>query len=184
MKLLAFRISRVVVLCFLFIGASNALAVDIVNNFEDQDLWVFIQNQYASPTVEDVVSLSCDESIDDLTGIEQLVDLYFLNISTNPGSPDRNSVTDLSPLSELGALTDLHADGNLITVVPSLTGLSLLGLSQNPVTSLNLNGWTNLTTLHIGGTGIEDLSFLSDVTGLNYLSLWGLTLPPSSSHLV
>ena len=92
---------------------------------------------------------------------------------------------DLSPLSGLIGLTDLHLDNAIITDLSPLSGLaSLTNLSLGStdfwfldgasLTDLSpLSGLIGLTTLSIGRRGLTDLSGLSGLTGLTRLSIDG-----------
>ena len=145
-----------------------------------------------------------ENNITDVSCLTELPRLESLQLSDN-------SITDLSPLADMTALIDLYVDGNDITDLsplaemtqmryidvgnnPNLTDLSplsgmtkveYLNLSNIPA-GTDLSPLTNLTSvknLNIQSpeASIGDLSFLSGMTGLQEIYIYGifesLTLP-------
>ena len=147
----------------------------------------------------------------DIQDLKYMVNLYSLNLRENNITDvscltelprleslqlSDNSITDLSPLADMTALIDLYVDGNDITDLsplaemtqmryidvgnnPNLTDLSpLSGMTLSPLTNL-----TSVKNLNIQSpeASIGDLSFLSGMTGLQEIYIYGifesLTLP-------
>ncbi len=91
--------------------------------------------------------VSCiDLGIADLTGVEHLVNVTELILSTN-------AISDLEPLRMLTGLRTLMLPGNAISdpsPLASLSGLTTLSLSYNPITSIaSLAPLTALTDLEV-----------------------------------
>ena len=134
-------------------------------------------------------------NISDLTGLEHAINLRNLNLSrglVDGNWINSNSVSDLSPLSDLTSLTHLWLEGNAITDISPVAGLvnlvvlhlgintimdispvaGLVNLTElvfwyNNVTDISpLAGLTNLTRLRIAGNNITDISPLVANTGL------------------
>ena len=84
--------------------------------------------------------------ISDLTGFEVAINLTYLDLGNN-------SLTDISPLTELTNLTQLALDYNLVSDISALAGL------------------TKLTQLTLANNSIEDISPLATLTALEQLLL-------------
>ncbi len=106
------------------------------------------------------------QGIVDLSGIEHLVNLTYLDLWNN-------EVTDLTPLSSLSKLTFLAPWGNRVTdlsPLANLTGLTSLFVSFNQIIGLGpLASLANLRTLQLNSTQITDLSPLANLTNLEQL---------------
>ena len=139
-------------------------------------------------------------NISDLTGLEHAINLRNLNLSrelVDGNWINSNSVSDLSPLSDLTSLTHLWLEGNAITDISPVTGLVnlvVLHLGGNTITDISpvtglvnltklvfwyndvtdisvLAGLTNLETLYLDGNPISDISVLAGLTNLTRLGL-------------
>jgi len=109
-----------------------------------------------------------DEGISDLTGIENLANLSWLNIFNN-------NVSNLSPLSGMMSLLVLHMNMNDIsdlTPIAGLTNLDQLTVGQNPIT--NLTPLSGLTKLHVLRLNDIDATDFSPIYGLT--QLWSLDI--------
>ena len=98
-------------------------------------------------------------NITDLTGLEAATNLIRLDLGAGYVAAEgrlinSNSISDLSPLSGLTALTRLHLDGNNIMDISALSGL------------------TNLVVLGLWNNLISDISALSGLTNLFFVGLW------------
>ena len=86
-----------------------------------------------------------------------------------------NSITDLSPLSELTGLMYLQLHTNSITDISALaelTSLTSLDFQRNSITDISpLSGLTSLTSLVLWGNSITDINPLSGLTSLRDLYL-------------
>lgn len=111
---------------------------------------------------------SQDVSIKDLSGIENLTNLTWLDLC-------QHEITNIEPLSRLTNLTRLSLYRNPITNIEPLSGLTnltWLNLGGIQIKSIEpLRGLTNLTSLNLGFnykvTNIEPLSGLTNLTKLN-----------------
>ena len=119
----------------------------------------------------------------DLTGIEYCTSLTVFYLGA--GLMGNNQISDLTPLSSLTSLTELHLDNNQISdLMPlsSLTSLTWLGFDYNQISDLMpLSSLTSLTSLDLGNNQIRDLSPLSSLTSLNELSLYNNQISDLSS---
>ncbi len=117
--------------------------------------------------------------IRDLTGLEHATELTVLNLGdvfVNGNRLNSNDITDLSPLSGLTRLTELHLHRNMIYDISPLSGLTelrLLDVSANFYISdiSPLSGMIKLRTLYLYTNEISDISPLSGLTDLRWLSL-------------
>ncbi len=131
-----------------------------------------------------------DLGVADLTGIENMVNLSYLQMSWNPIadiSPlayltrltslyaEDNAITDISPLSTLTEMRTLDLDANWITdisALASMDSLVYLELAVNQVTDITpLAGLTALGWLYLGGNQISDIGALEGLTNLWHLGL-------------
>ncbi len=117
--------------------------------------------------------------IRDLTGIEYAIELTVLNLGdvfVNGNRLNSNDITDLSPLSGLTRLTELHLHRNMIYDISPLSGLTeltVLDISANFYISdiSPLSDMTRLRTLNLYTNEISDLSPLASLTDLRWLRL-------------
>ena len=132
-----------------------------------------------------------DAEISDITGIENCVNLYFLDLGVNGISDisalrnlkslrylciEENKVPDISALAELVNLRDgLRLSLNGISDISPLKNLVLLkgelNLSHNNISDISpLATLTNLTGLNICCNNISNLSTLKNLKQLKYLA--------------
>src|SRR6056297_818080 len=169
-----------------------------VINFADPDLEDVIRNNIDKPTgeiyesdVDGIISLTAHTSnIDNLSGIEYLINLEYLDFGNNQVSDisplsnltdleildfGDNQVSDISPLSNLTNLTYLNFSANQVSDISplsNLTNLIHLHLSNNQVSDISpFSNLTNLTTLNFGNNQVSDISPLSNLTNLIILYL-------------
>ncbi len=141
-----------------------------------------------------------NKGIRSLTGLEQAINLQWLDLGLGRASSNSNAISDLSPLSNLTNLTYLDLTDNSITdisTLSNLTNLTRLNLRRNRISDISvlsnltnltglylhanrgnfsisvLSNLTNLTELSLGHNGISDISVLSNLTNLTELSLGG-----------
>ena len=111
-------------------------------------------------------------NISDLTGLEFATRLTSLHFGYDPEGSyfNRNSISDLSPLSGLTSLERLYLYDNSISDVSDLSGLTSLewlDLSNNSISDVSdLSGLTSLKTLYLSINSISDVSDLSGLTSL------------------
>ena len=118
-------------------------------------------------------------NISNLTGLEYATNLRAVDLGAvwteDIGWVENNSISDLSPLSNLTGLTRLTLRGNNITDLSPLSGLvnlKRLEIEHNSISDLSpLKGLINLTELKLFGNGISDISPLAGLTHLTELSL-------------
>ncbi len=108
-------------------------------------------------------------NIYDVTGIEYMTSLHFLEINGN-------HITSFAPMSALTMLDTLSLSGTVTDFTPlaSLTNLRWLmfdGVSGGDFSVLA--SFTELRYLRLWGCGLVDCSFLSNVSSLHRLELWG-----------
>ena len=138
-----------------------------------------------------ITSLSCTfQSLEDLTGIEELLNLSRLDINNNlitNISPlesltslvhlkvDYNDVISLAPLANHTVLANLDASNNRIadiTAVASLANLKSLRLNENSISSIApLTGNKSLEHVYMNKNTISDLSPLSEISSLKTIEL-------------
>ena len=129
-------------------------------------------------TESDLASLKAltakGKGIVNLLGLEQAVNLEYLNLADN-------SITDLSPLVALSKLKYLYLESNSIadlTPVVGLPKLEDLRLTTNSITDISvLTGsfayLPKLEYLYLASNSITDLSPLADLPKLKRLTLGG-----------
>ncbi len=118
-------------------------------------------------------------NIQDLTGIEYASNLSSLNLGAEyiegEGTVNSNTVSNLSPLIGLTALTYLNLSHTILvdlSALSELTNLNSLDLVNNNISDISaLSGLTNLTQLWLHNNNISDVSALSGLTNLNSLLL-------------
>ena len=119
-------------------------------------------------------------NISDLAGLEHAINLRNLNLSrrlVDGNWINSNSVSDLSPLSDLTSLTHLWLEGNAITdlsPVADLVNLVVLHLGINTITDISpVAGLVNLTKLVFWYNNVTDISPLAGLTNLTRLQIAG-----------
>ncbi len=119
-------------------------------------------------------------NISDLTGLEHAINLRNLNLSrrlVDGNWINSNSVSDLSPLSDLTSLTHLWLEGNVITDISPVAGLVnlvVLHLGINTITDISpVAGLVNLTKLVFWYNNVTDISPLAGLTNLTQLQIAG-----------
>lgn len=124
-------------------------------NFPDPNLNYVIRNKvkkksgdsiYRSDVI-DITSLNAGSSgIDDLTGLEYLINLKTLDLSYN----SLTKTTALTKLTELNSLKLINTDLKDINALKGLTALTYLDISDNYIKDfLPLKNLTNLTALYL-----------------------------------
>ena len=107
-------------------------------------------------------------SVSDISALSNLTSLTWLRM-------DKNSVSDISALSNLTALTDLRLSSNSvsdISALSNLTALINLYLYGNSLSDISaLEDLTSLKRLTLTENSISDISVLSNLTALTQLSL-------------
>ena len=131
-------------------------------------------------TLDEVVE--SDQSIHDLTGLEHATALQQVRIGRNrfrfplSGRTAANSVSDLSPLTNLSRLTDLNFNAHRITDISplaTLTALTDLTLSYNSDLAdiSHLRGLTSVKNLYLVSCSITDITAIGTLTNLRVLEL-------------
>ena len=90
----------------------------------------------------------------DLTQLEGLTQLEWLDVGKYFSNPETYLLTDITPLASLENLDELHVEGNSISDLSPLSGL------------------TALTELLLNWNSVSDVTVLSGLTGLETLELW------------
>ena len=135
---------------------------------------------------------SCEEAVEDLSGLEHASGLQILELPGNAISDlsvlselvnlvlldmSDNSIVDIEPLVGLTALRTLDLSGNAvedIEALAGLTGLTVLDLADNTVADIEaLAGLTGLAWLNLSGNAVEDIEVLAGLTALGTLFLSG-----------
>jgi|GEM_PF-5803010 Bacterial surface proteins containing Ig-like domains len=109
-----------------------------------------------------------NDSISDLSGIENLTNLKRLDLNSN-------QVNDLSNLQHLTRLSTLNLSNNQLTnidIIGKLKSLTSLNLSGNQIDDISsLDQLTKLTTFNLRNNQISDISILKKFTNLTNLYL-------------
>ncbi len=163
--------SRILIItCFvLLLVAGKAEAYTVV--FPDPNLEVAIRSAIGKPVGDidnteliGLTTLTASYSgIADLTGLEECVDLIYINFWGN-------SISDISPLSGLSNLQGLLFRDNSISDISALSGLinlQTIGFNSNSISDISaLSGLTNLQTIRFYSNSISDISALSGLVNL------------------
>ncbi|WP_160154389.1 FG-GAP-like repeat-containing protein [Microbulbifer sp. ALW1] len=133
---------------------SNPAPIDINTlSFSDPELQSCVHG--AATYVEDLQWLGCNNNdIEDLGGIEQLFMLQSLDLNSG------GAFSDLSPVTQLPLLTDLHFAGAAVSDLTPLSGLPIhsVNISWNPIADLSvLDSLPVLRQLWADGTGMTAL---------------------------
>lgn len=130
----------------------------------------FIDNLYRITNLE----MTWITGIQSLNGIELLISLERLYISETPWG-DHQNITDISPLTNLTNLTELHLSGNNISDISPLSGLiylTELNLASNNISNISpIGNLTRLTSLSLSNNRVIDLNPLSNLPLLATLDL-------------
>ena len=107
--------------------------------------------------------------ISNLSGLQGAVNVTTLHL-------DGNSISDLGPLSNLVRMTSLSLSNNFVTDISPLAGLTnltYLNVAWNLITNYEpfLSGFSNLTSLDLGGNCISNVTFLQNLPQLLALGL-------------
>lgn len=117
------------------------------------------------------------KSITDLSGIEYMTQLQYLDLGTDASSNTNNYISDLSPLRSLTNLTDLILTHNSISDLSPLSGLynlKYLELYNNNISNLKpLAGLNKLDRLLLNFNKVTDITVVKDLPGLTVLFLEG-----------
>lgn len=117
------------------------------------------------------------KSITDLSGIEYMTQLQYLDLGTDASSNTYNYISDLSPLRSLTNLTDLILAHNSISDLSPLSGLynlKYLELYNNNISNLKpLAGLNKLDRLLLNFNKVTDITVVKDLPGLTVLFLEG-----------
>ena len=121
-----------------------------------------------------------NSEISDLTGLEFATGLTRLDLGhevVDNTIVNSNSISDISPLSNLTSLTWLNLNLSFnsisdVSALSNLTNLTVLSLYGNSISDISpLSSLTNLDWLELSGNGISDITPLSGLTGLTSLYL-------------
>ncbi|WP_428820433.1 leucine-rich repeat domain-containing protein [Microbulbifer sp. MCCC 1A16149] len=194
---------------------SNPGPVDIYSlSFADPDLTACVQNEAANSGVSYVHEMSglwCPERIDDLSGIEQLYMLNYLDLNTNWDQFDSNRSTfsDLSPLAQLSNLQELYFANADVSSIEPLVGLPIRGLNvnrnhltdisaistmgalewidagENAITAIpDISGLPQLHTIWMAHNAVTDISPLVGFDNVTGVDLWGNAIPEGDLGLI
>lgn len=160
-------------------------SVDTIVTFTDKNLEKAVRAQIGKTTgdiykkdVEKIVSLQVlDGGIRDISGIENLTNLQYLDLSRNEISVinqlkdlskletlllSENQISDINALQDLTNLKQLSLDNNRISDIEPLkwlTKLEKLYLNYNRISDVDILEWlTSLKVLYLGGNQISDYS--------------------------
>lgn len=159
----------------------DALAFKVAQELGVSEDTVVTQEQL--DTIETMVYV--DFGVEDLTGMEYLHNLKFVDLSQNKISNlenlanlteletvslNYNQITDITPLMNSPKLYNLELGVNQISTLPSfenLTNLRILNLSSNQLKDISaLKDTPQLTNLSISANNISDISVLSECDNL------------------
>lgn len=160
----------------------NVFNPDIVT-FTDINLENAIRKNINKPTgdllksdIKAIVALDAgNNSISELGGIENLINLQRLNLNSDTNLSNPNQISDISALKGLTKLSSLRLSNNQINnidTLKSLKKLTSLDLSGNQIQDIStLVGLTKLTSLYLSGNQISDIIYLKKLTQLRNLYL-------------
>jgi len=123
-----------------------------------------------------IPSLTLEDGVTNLDGIGWLARLQILDMEDN-----LPSISDLTPLAGLSDLAELSLEGNGIAALDlapleGLTQLRSLDLGRNNITNLSdvtgLTNLTHLTELELDRNEISSIVLLNGMTNLRVLRLW------------
>ena len=125
-------------------------------------------SQAEMATLTDSLRMFWGLGISDLTGLEFAINLTYLDLG-------HNSLTHISPLTELTKLIKLALDNNLVSDISALarlTKLTDLTLANNSIVEISpLATLTALEQLLIGNNAISDISPIAELTNLKLVYL-------------
>ena len=157
-----------------------------VITFEDPDLEEVIRDKIDKPTgdiyksdVEDITTLEAPNSdIDNLSGIENFINLEWLNLGyewVDGSRVNSNSISDINPVSDLINLVRLYFGNNQvsdISPVSNLTNLYHIDFSYNQVSDISpVSNLTNLVGLWSNYNQVSDISSVSNLNNLTDLNV-------------
>lgn len=117
-----------------------------------------------------VTDIDCKSSgvINSLNGLEKFTNLQSFKVGAYTWGRENSQITDLSPLSGLTQLQDLHVDYTMVSdvsVLAGLTNLKTLTLFDNKIRDARpIAALPNLSSLQIGLNYITDFSVLKPLT--------------------
>ncbi len=162
------------------ISASSIVTVnDPIVTFKDNNLEQLVRKTINKPIgdlfqddVADITDLDSENygnTIKDLSGIENLVNLTSIELNDN----------EISDISGLKSLTNLkvvylnHNEISDISVFRNLPELQYLELGNNKISDISIiTSLPNLTHLELGNNKITDISAIKGLTKLQYLNLY------------
>ncbi|MFV0395295.1 MAG: leucine-rich repeat domain-containing protein [Coprobacillaceae bacterium] len=183
------KIIKVVALLVMFSGFMTINKISV--SADSIDTWmpdVNLQQAVAEAltmNVEDITKAdmknltsltAIEKRISNIQGLEEATNLISLDLSNNTSLPsNKNTISDITPLSNLTSLTSLKLKHNLvsdISVVANLTSLTSLGLGGNQIVDISpISGLTSLTELGFYTNQVTDISPIKDLTSLTILKL-------------
>ena len=137
----------------------------IRNELESQAI-IAVGTPIYSKDLETITSLLADgQGITDLAGIENCINLQFIDLRWN-------NVSDISPLTKLPGITIINQDieGNEASNYTYLR-LELDWNQISDVTSISNLSDTDYLNIDLSGNGISDVTPLSSLSGLRHLYL-------------
>lgn len=149
--------------------------------FKDANLEQAIRDKIDKPTgniyksnVEKITELDVQQrQIQDISGIENLVNLQMLNLFAN-------QISNIDVLKNLSNLKQLYLSGNNISdisVLKNLTNLQMLNLSKYYYDKSQINdisplkNLTNLKQLYLSGYQLKDINVLKGLVNLESIDL-------------
>ena len=175
-------------------GMSTSTQVDVITQHDFDTLVAAAAAKASSGDGPFHYSLDCGDGIATLEGLQHLHDSHLWQITARNGSISDlsplasyalnelniggNTISDLTPLTQMSSLASLDADNNEIvdlSPVRNIAGLSSLNVSFNQVTDLSALTSTNVRYLNVSGNDVSDLTPL-----VNMRLQWA---PPSAGGL-
>ncbi len=182
-KGLAFLITAVLIFSVFPISPKTVRAAEVVNIPDDalraaiyEKLSVSDTAEITNEQLETLDRLTVSEHVSDLTGIEKCTNLQSLTLAQNP---DADSNLDLTPLTNLSALTSLTMNRGKVSSIPQISNLSYLrvyGCKIDDTASIsNLTGLRQLVCIETEIAEIPDCSGMSSLQNLQVLRSSSLT---------
>ena len=167
-----------------FVDFENLMKVYLrgnpIDNWSPLNTFVTIGEVMINKSSERVTLNDMNLTDADIKSLQYMTSLRFLDLGIGFGfdsheSPNRNQISDISPIREIYTLEELYLSVNEISDISPLSGLTnlvVLALNSNQIYDISsLSALTNLEYLALDRNYITDIAPLSSLSGLRRLDL-------------